>query len=788
MTSPGEGAPSSRGVPDDADDDFRPPPRGMGAPNPKLQRWVDLVAALLARTQPATFDEIAPHVAEYARVVANSEKEHDPASRKRIIESLKRSFERDKDELRDFGVPIESLEDANGNLGAAYRLKRNDFYLPYLCFAVPGGAVVRPQGPDTWGYRALTSLTFEADELQAVVDAAAGVRALGDPILAADVDHALRKLAVDLPVESAMHASDEPRVVLSRARPDAATFEALGDALRRRKVVSFTYHSMSSDRTEMREVEPYGLFFISAHWYLAGRDRARQELRNFRLSRMSAVKVNTARAQSEDYEIDAAFRLREHARSRQAWELGDGEPATALVSFVGASGPTVAASRLGRAVEGRDDLRAFEVRRPDAFVRWLLSFAGEVVPREPGSIVQAYRDVLVTTTALYAGQATRDSAGNVARAPSASAPAMSAAATTPAGDAPRGDRDATPTAGRAAPSGTSSPAASSAGTWQPKGAAAQLKRILHVVPQIADGEEHSLQAVAERVGTTVETLQRDLYSLVARFDAPGGFVEGVQLFVEPDRVSALSNHLLRPMRLTVPELCALELGLAVLRAMRPPDEHAVLDRASERLRDVIARLPGDPIPDAVRGASLGAIGTTEHLVAVRTALRERRKLRLVYRKSGSATAGERIVSPYALVVSSGMLYVAAHCDREAGIRVFRMDRVEAAEATDDRYERPADFSLDTVVREGRVFQHEAPGTMRVRYSPRVARWIAEREGLAVAADGSLEVEHPLADPEWGVRHVLQYGGDAEVLAPAGMRKRMRERLTEMNRASGVATA
>jgi predicted DNA-binding transcriptional regulator YafY len=38
------------------------------------------------------------------------------------------------------------------------------------------------------------------------------------------------------------------------------------------------------------------------------------------------------------------------------------------------------------------------------------------------------------------------------------------------------------------------------------------------------------------------------------------------------------------------------------------------------------------------------------------------------------------------------------------------------------------------------------------------------------------VEHPLADPEWGMRHVLQYGDEAEVLEPASLRARLRERL------------
>jgi predicted DNA-binding transcriptional regulator YafY len=69
--------------------------------------------------------------------------------------------------------------------------------------------------------------------------------------------------------------------------------------------------------------------------------------------------------------------------------------------------------------------------------------------------------------------------------------------------------------------------------------------------------------------------------------------------------------------------------------------------------------------------------------------------------------------------------------------------------------------------------------MKVRYSPRIARWIAEREGLSLAEDGSLTVEHPLADAEWGIRHVLQYGPDAEVLEPLDLRNEIVKRLGRM---------
>lgn len=728
----------------------------------KLQRWIDLVAGLLARSAPVTFDELARDVPEYLSRIVEAESAASEGERRRILASLKRTFERDKEELRLAGVALESHPDGEGNSGGKYRLRRRDFYLPYLCLAVPGGDVAVPRRVEAWGYQALSALTFDADELQAVVDAAAAVRRLGDSLLVADVSSAMRKLAVDLPVDAVAERGDEPRVLLPRVRADASIFAALSDALVRRKRARFTYRAMSTGISEEREVEPYGLFFLNGHWYLAGQDRMRAALRNFRLNRVAAVNVNAARAHSPDYEIPPDFRLRDHARARHPWELGDGDAAPAVAEFRGEAGPTVAAMKLGRPVDGHDRRRAFDVRRPDAFVRWVVSFAGEVLPIAPDAIVRAYAAEVTTTRALYA---------------------MAPSEVERAGG--RGGTTAPPAPSRQRAGGRSSePSASDAGRsrpWEAKGAAAQLRRVLHVVPLIADGEEHDLEQVAARVGTSVEILRGDLYSLVDRFDVPGGFVEGVQLFLEAQRVSARSSHFQRPMRLTVSELCALELGLSVLRVHRPPDEHAVLDRARERLRAVIAELPDDPIPDGLYGAAAGENGSTAHLAAVRTALREHRRLQLTYRKSGSTTSGVRLVCPYGLVAANGMLYVVAHCIDEKGVRVFRLDRVEDAVVLEEEFERPEDFSLESVLQDGRVFHHPEPEVMRVRYSPRVARWIAEREGRKVKTDGSLVIDHPLVDREWGMRHVLQYGAEAEVLEPEALREALRERLTGMLR-------
>jgi proteasome accessory factor C len=307
-------------------------------------------------------------------------------------------------------------------------------------------------------------------------------------------------------------------------------------------------------------------------------------------------------------------------------------------------------------------------------------------------------------------------------------------------------------------------------------AAAQLRRILRVIPELGDGEPHSVAEIARRIGVEREVLVRDIRTISERFDTPGGFIEGLTIYLEADNVEVITNHFLRPMRLTRPELLALELGLAMLQAERPPEERPGIERARKRLEEVLAGT-ADHESD-YRFASLGQTGDPEHFRRLQQASRARRRVQLTYRKSGADEASSRMLCPYGIVFASGMGYIVADCGGE-GLRFFRLDRVEDVEILDERYERPKDFSLDAVVREGRLFQAADSGALRVRYSPRVARWIAEREGKTLDPDGSLTVEHPLADTDWAVRHVLQYGPDAEVLEPVHVREEIVGRLRDL---------
>src|SRR5690606_37264678 len=81
----------------------RPAPiHSMATRITKLQRWLDVIAFLVARRLPVSVDEIMEAIPAYAsRWTEGSDKDRD---------SVRRTFERDKEELRRAGIPIESVE------------------------------------------------------------------------------------------------------------------------------------------------------------------------------------------------------------------------------------------------------------------------------------------------------------------------------------------------------------------------------------------------------------------------------------------------------------------------------------------------------------------------------------------------------------------------------------------------------------------------------------------------------------------------------------------------------
>src|SRR5690348_9500629 len=149
----------------------------------KLQRWIDFLATLLTHRYGRTFDELRRDVPAYASAAKTTSEA-----------SLLRMFERDKDELRASGIPIET-RDASGDEEPRYYVDAKELYLPFIALAGPGAHRARSVRA---GYRSAPTLAFEPDELDTVFRALALTRELGDPHLASQSESAERKLTLDL--------------------------------------------------------------------------------------------------------------------------------------------------------------------------------------------------------------------------------------------------------------------------------------------------------------------------------------------------------------------------------------------------------------------------------------------------------------------------------------------------------------------------------------------------------------------------------------------------------------
>ena len=307
----------------------------------------------------------------------------------------------------------------------------------------------------------------------------------------------------------------------------------------------------------------------------------------------------------------------------------------------------------------------------------------------------------------------------------------------------------------------------------------RLRRLLSVFPLFAERVEIAMSELERSSGVDFETLIEDLAAITERGDEPGGFVASVVASIGHSHVSIRSDHFLRPLRLNVPELCAIELGLAMLAATSAPDEQGPIARARARVRQAIIDMPaGEQQEEMWRGVPPSR-ADAQVLTELRTALRERRKVRMSYIKGASDEPRDRTVHGYALIPANDTWYLVAHCESSDAVRFFRLDRVERVTLLDERYEPPPAKSLERLVGNRKPFHSENANVLTVRYSPRIARWIAEREQVPLAEDGSLTLQHPLADVDWAIRHVLQYGPDAEVIAPAEVREKIRARLAAL---------
>lgn len=310
-------------------------------------------------------------------------------------------------------------------------------------------------------------------------------------------------------------------------------------------------------------------------------------------------------------------------------------------------------------------------------------------------------------------------------------------------------------------------------------AASRLERLLYVIPAAMREEGADLSELAATLDASERRIREDLEELGARsYYRPGGWPDDVQILMEPGRVRVHhATGFERPVRLSRDETLCLALALrsAAASAYVFDDEarSRLLARAEEHLGRAVKEVDGTvAAPDGAADPE----GIRETVV---TAARERLPCALWYVKPGARDGSLRVVHPYAIAHGEGASYAVAHCTVEEDVRVFRLDRVLAADVADGTFTVPDDFRAEDYLSGGRVYDGSGGDDVRVRYSPRIARWIRERarhepERIEATDDGAVLVRHTVADPMWAVGHALGYGAEAEVVEPEEVRSMVRE--------------
>src|SRR5947199_353977 len=131
----------------------------MLRPMHPVERLLNLTALLLESSRPLTFAQIRERI---------------PAYGQREVDTAKRMFERDKDLLRETGIPIELVPTDPFEIEEGYRIPKERYYLPELDFAPEemSALLIAAQTPAAEG---------EAEQAALKLQAATSGAALGEP-------------------------------------------------------------------------------------------------------------------------------------------------------------------------------------------------------------------------------------------------------------------------------------------------------------------------------------------------------------------------------------------------------------------------------------------------------------------------------------------------------------------------------------------------------------------------------------------------------------------------------
>ena len=305
---------------------------------------MNLVIALLSTRGYLTAERIRANVAGYGD---------------QTDEAFSRMFERDKSELRDLGIPLETGRVSAFDASEGYRIKPDAYALPDIDLTPDEAAAVA----------VATTLWESPERITATQSALLKLRAAG-----VDVDQADGVAITTAAGSAGLRGSEEALGIL---------FAAI-DA---HQAVRFEHRPTVMDPYAVRTVEPWGVVTARGRWYLVGHDRDRAATRVFRVSRIAHVKPLGAQG---EVSRPAGKDLR--ALVEQSIDAATGGRSGAIARVWAADGHATALRRVGRmvarrAVGGRaGDLIEIEIGSLDGMAREIAGYGPDALVLEPDSL------------------------------------------------------------------------------------------------------------------------------------------------------------------------------------------------------------------------------------------------------------------------------------------------------------------------------------------------------------------------------------------------------------------
>jgi predicted DNA-binding transcriptional regulator YafY len=213
---------------------------------------------------------------------------------------------------------------------------------------------------------------------------------------------------------------------------------------------------------------------------------------------------------------------------------------------------------------------------------------------------------------------------------------------------------------------------------------------------------------------------------------------------------------------------SIQAALVKVRAGLGPELSGYL----ERLGDGFRVLPGPhkryaAFHDTIRTLNGGVLGSET--------------LEMRYRTGRTGEESTRRIDPYKVWYHGGALYVIGHDHRSGEIRTFAVDRIRAIETTSEPFEIDESFDFDAYTASSFGVVAEPAVPVRIRFTSEWASFVCEREWHASQTtkrlpDGALELGMEVGGSQELANWVLSFGGGAEVLEPASLRKEVRDSL------------